>query len=364
MGTHPIFESDFDCLTDMIRKAVSKSNFESYLQKAISVCSSVQPRFLDQNINNDPSLRTAAKHLQEALNYTLPGGKMTRGLITTRVFHSLADPDCYEWYEVGLRLGWAVELLQTCFLVADDIMDQSATRRGRTCWYKTTGLSAVNDALTIESCVYILLRSLPPNYPVSELVTLFQEVTFITEQGQTLDMHNSELPRVDISKFNMQNYSAIVKYKTSYYSFYLPFAAGMLAAGKNPKCEIMAAILFEMGHYFQVQDDYLDCFGDPNITGKIGTDIQDNKCTWLITRALDRSSDIIRDEIAFNYGKSDKEAIQRVKDIYNELSIPELFTDFEDESYDRIENLINNYRGPLDPNLFHELKNKLYKRSL
>merc|ERR1711953_87024 len=100
MGTHPIFESDFDCLTDMIRKAVSKSNFESYLQKAISVCSSVQPRFLDQNINNDPSLRTAAKHLQEALNYTLPGGKMTRGLITTRVFHSLADPDCYEWYEL------------------------------------------------------------------------------------------------------------------------------------------------------------------------------------------------------------------------------------------------------------------------
>ena len=62
----------------MIRKAVSKSNFESYLQKAISICSSVQPRFLDQNMNNDPSLRTAAKHLQEALNYTLPGGKMTR----------------------------------------------------------------------------------------------------------------------------------------------------------------------------------------------------------------------------------------------------------------------------------------------
>ena len=67
---------------------------------------------------------------------------------------------------------------------------------------------------------------------------------------------------------------AIVRYKTSVYSFYLPFAAGMLAAGHEPNCPIMEEILMEMGFYFQVQDDFLDCFGDPSVTGKIGTDIQ------------------------------------------------------------------------------------------
>ena len=90
--------------------------------------------------------------------------------------------------------------------------------------------------------------------------------------GQQLDLMSSKRKLED---FDMKLYSQIVQYKTSYYSFYLPVQLGMILAGvQNPDLYRQAEnILLAIGHLYNVQDDYIDCYGDPSITGKIGTDI-------------------------------------------------------------------------------------------
>lgn len=97
---------------------------------------------------------------------------------------------------------------------------------------------------------------------------------------------------MDLNRYTIATYMRIVTYKTAFYTFYLPVACGLRLAGVEDPAAFKLAedICVTMGQYFQIQDDYLDCFGDPEVIGKIGTDIEDNKCSWLVVQALDRAS--------------------------------------------------------------------------
>ncbi|NWR78334.1 FPPS synthase, partial [Centropus unirufus] len=252
------------------------------------------------------------------------------------------------------------------------------------------GLDAINDAFLLESSVYRLLKFYCGERPYYlHLLELFLQTGYQTELGQTLDLITAPVSQVDLNRFSEQRYKAIVKYKTAFYSFYLPVAAAMYMAGIDSKEEHdnAKAILLEMGEFFQiqvgggllalgscgtlavvlmcsvlVQDDYLDCFGNPELTGKVGTDIQDNKCSWLVVECLRRVTPEQRQILEENYGRKEPEKVAKVKELYETLGLRAAFQEYEESSYQRLQGLIQKHAQRLPREIFLGLAQKIYKR--
>jgi len=308
---------------------------------------------------------------EKSLNHNTLGGKYNRGLSvidTTQVLlgRELSKDERFR----AATLGWMIELLQAFFLVSDDIMDSSKTRRGQPCWYlmPNVGMIAINDAFMLESSIYLLLRKYfrQEKYYV-DLMELFHEVTFQTELGQTCDLLTAPEDHVDLDNFSLEKYTFIVIYKTAYYSFYLPVALALYFAGYATPKNLQQAedILIPMGEYFQVQDDFLDNFADPSVLGKIGTDIQDNKCSWLINQALKSCNTEQRQILEDNYGRKDAECEKKVKKVFNELDLQGTYGKYEEQRVGELREKIaelDESEG-LKKEVFEEFLRKIYKRS-
>uniref|UniRef100_A0A7S3EA85 Farnesyl pyrophosphate synthase n=1 Tax=Rhodosorus marinus TaxID=101924 RepID=A0A7S3EA85_9RHOD len=244
----------------------------------------------------------AHAYILRSIEYNVPHGKLNRGLTVVqfaRDFYAAKGQTASD--EVIFQasvLGWCIEYLQAFFLVADDIMDASITRRGQPCFYKLPeiGLKAVNDSIVLEALLYEILRKYFRSAQCyQDIFDLFHEITFTTSVGQLLDLTSQKVrafciaswsaefvlnilvcsPQeqgdVDLNTFSEANLVRIYKYKTAYYSFYLPVALGMHLCGikDTDLFDTAKDICIDMGVLFQSQDDYIDCFGDPQTTGKV-----------------------------------------------------------------------------------------------
>ncbi|KAJ9227125.1 hypothetical protein DTO027B5_867 [Paecilomyces variotii] len=313
----------------------------------------------------------ALQWFEKSLNVNTPGGKLNRGLsVPDTGLALLKKPLTDEQFKHLSMLGWLTELLQAFFLVSDDIMDSSITRRGQPCWYRQEGVGmiAINDAFMLESGIYIILKKHFRSHPAYvDLVELFHETTWQTELGQLCDLITAPEDNVNLDNFSMEKYMFIVTYKTAYYSFYLPVALALhyLQLATEENLRQAHDILIPLGQYFQIQDDYLDAFGDPAVIGKIGTDIQDNKCSWLINQALQRASPEQRKTLDAAYGRKDRELEAKVKTIFNELQLEQVYKDYEEKTVGDLRAKIaavDETQG-LKKEVFEAFLAKIYKRS-
>jgi len=317
---------------------------------------------------------SALDRIREMCYYTVKGGKAYRG---TLVLSTVAVLCQQRQLEVKTRLlqamvvAWCVEILQASFLIADDIMDKSTTRRGKLCWYKKPDVGdalAINDAVMMESMAYHFLKRQFSSSPLLyiALVDLFREVSFVTELGQMLDLQGEKSKGKDgaLDAFTPKLYQQIIVNKTAMYTFYLPIAAGMLLCGldEGKQYDTAKAICLELGAKFQIQDDYLDVFGDPEKIGKKGTDIASHKCSWLAVTGLSLMNLEQKKIMETYYGHDDDKSEEQIKNLFRSLELCELYQKQEQESYDKVKALVNTSANVLPPNLFLPILNKIHGR--
>lgn len=309
----------------------------------------------------------AREWILACINYNLPGGKQNRACAFLHSFHILSTcksnnqstPNNTESEVFLACVAWGVELLQAFFLIADDLMDHAVMRRGKVCWHRdpAIGLTALNDVLLLQTTLYCLLDDLilENNNAIEadrillsyRVQKLFQEVTLKTEVGQYFDLRT--LPpnqsTVDLNVYSWTRVSEIARLKTAYYSFYLPVALACLLTAQADLLEGAEEALLPLGVFFQAQDDYLDVYGDPAKIGKVGTDVEEGKCSWLILKALELADEEQREAIARNYGQRDPSAINAIKELFKQLSLEQHFLEYEEEFKTQY------YSRPVNPRL-------------
>ncbi|CAG2059283.1 unnamed protein product [Timema podura] len=112
-----------------------------------------------------------------------------------------------------------------------------------------------------------------------------------------------------------------------------------------------------------VRDDYLDCFGESEITGKLGSkDIEAGKCSWLAVVALQRVTPKQRALFEQCYGYKDPVKVEAVKELYEQLGLPATYTTYEEESYNLISTQIQQISRGLPHQIFFKFLDTIYRR--
>lgn len=313
----------------------------------------------------------ASKWLAKLLQYNVPNGKKNRGLATILAYKMIEKRDNLTPENVHLAnmMGWCVEMFHTHQLLLTDTMDNTELRRGAPCWYRRpdVGLGAINDAALLQAAMFSTLKKHfhSKSYYKNVLET-FNEMLLKCSIGHYLEKTMMKTDKPDLSQFTMEKYETISKYKTSYHTFQMPVTLALLMTGEDdPETHRQAkTILLKMGEFFQIQDDFLDCFGDPAVTGKNGTDIQDGKCTWLSVVALQRANSKQRQLMEEYYGDSDPAAVSKIKDLYEELQLPHTYSVFEEATYDLLRTQIQQITRGLPHDLFFKILDNIFRRNI
>lgn len=232
--------------------------------------------------------------------------------------------------ESTINQAMAVELFHNFTLIHDDIMDDAPVRRGKptvhTKWNSTIGILS-GDALLIKA--YQSLQKNSGSH-TEELLKVFNQTALEVCEGQQMDMDFENRSDVTVAE-----YIEMIRLKTSVLlGAALEFGAIMADADDSDR-KLIQEFGQHIGIAFQIQDDILDLYGDPNKFGKqIGGDVIANKKTILyltaITQSTSEQREILKQIITINDSTL---KVKRTLELFDHLKVKKICEDRMNEHY-------------------------------
>lgn len=307
--------SDEGCITNAKRNFAGHSlinTFHFFMMQTLHQFQEGFERYLEEQlIPNTPV------ELYDPVKYIMGlGGKRIRPTILL-LSYFLYD----EEFKKAFPAAFAIELFHNFTLIHDDVMDVAPLRRGMPTVHEKFGINSAilsGDVMLVLAYKYFLKMEQTTWIP--EALSVFTQTAKEVCEGQQMDMNFEQKKEVTI-----EEYLKMIELKTSV----LVAASMKIGALLAGACVKDANHLYEFGRKlgvaFQLQDDYLDAFGDPEKFGKkVGGDIVQNKKTFLFLKALDIADRTSKQQLLnayFNQSLNEQNKVQTVLAIFKNLEI-------------------------------------------
>lgn len=290
------------------------NQFKSYEMYALTELQEIiNKRISEENLGREPYA------LYDPIKYTLDsGGKRIRPVLVLMACNMFS-----EQVDHAIKPAIGLEIFHNFTLLHDDIMDHADIRRGKPTvhkkWDENTAILS-GDAMFIKAYEYFLDID-SPNF--REILKVFNNTALEVCEGQQYDMEFEQ--RTNVTE---QEYLRMIELKTSVLLAAALKIGALLGGAKSKDADLLYEFGRNIGLAFQLQDDYLDVYGDTEVFGKqIGGDIVANKKTFMLIKALQLADNNNKNKLEklIHLEKFDRETkVSKVTQVYNDLNIKEL----------------------------------------
>lgn len=262
-------------------------------------------------------LEKEPKELYGPIAYILSiGGKRIRPkmcLATYSLFSNKVDRDI-------LYPAIALDIFHAFTLIHDDIMDKADMRRGQLTIHKKWNDNIAilsGDVMSIQAYEYMAYA---PQEVLPAVMKVFTKTAIEVCEGQQYDMNFEDTPFI-----TMDDYLKMIGLKTAVLIACSAKIGALIGGASEAQAQALYDFGYQLGIAFQITDDYLDVYADPNVFGKnIGGDITNNKKSWLLVKTMKDAQGEDKEELNAILALSEEcagEKISRMKALYAKLDI-------------------------------------------